>query len=115
MSLNVYLEVSVDTGGKEPHVIELYDANITHNLGPMADAAGIYYHLWRPEEIGINTAGQLIEQLEKGLERLKSNRRRFESFNPANGWGTYEGFVSFVEKYLQACKDHPKAEVIVSR
>lgn len=32
---------------------EGYSANITHNLGAMAEAAGIYLALWRPEEIGI--------------------------------------------------------------
>lgn len=35
----------------------LYDANITHNLNRMADEAGIYEHVWRPEEIGVTTAG----------------------------------------------------------
>ena len=33
-----------------------YSANITHNLGKMAEEAGIYKHLWRPEEIGITKA-----------------------------------------------------------
>jgi hypothetical protein len=37
----------------------VYDANITHNLGAMAKAAGIYMHLWRPDEIGIKTASEL--------------------------------------------------------
>lgn len=27
-----------------------YSANITHNLGNMAQAAGIYHPVWRPEE-----------------------------------------------------------------
>lgn len=29
----------------------LFDANITHNLGQMADAAGIYIALWTPGEL----------------------------------------------------------------
>ena len=41
----------------------VYSANITHNLTKMADEAGIYECLWRPEEIGITKAGQLIEPL----------------------------------------------------
>jgi hypothetical protein len=28
---------------------DVYDGNITHNLGRMADMAGIYYALWRPD------------------------------------------------------------------
>lgn len=27
----------------------IFSANITHNLNAMAEAAGIYKHLWRPE------------------------------------------------------------------
>ena len=40
---------------------ELYSANATHNLVPMAEEAGIYKQLWKPEEIGISKAGQLIK------------------------------------------------------
>ena len=39
---------------------EVYSANITHNLGLMAEEAGIYQPLWRPEELGIKTAAGLI-------------------------------------------------------
>ncbi len=93
----------------------VYDANITHNLGRMASEAGIYEHLWRPEEIGITHAEQLINPLRKGLELLKSDPDRFKAFNAANGWGLYEHFVPFVENYLEACKDHPTAKVDANR
>jgi len=94
---------------------EVYSANITHNLNSMADEAGIYRHLWRPDEIEITKAEQLIEPLRVGLELLKSDPERFSKFNPENGWGTYEGLVRFVENYLQACVSYPSAEVQVSR
>ena len=32
-----------------------------------------------------------------------------------NGWGMYEHFVPFVEKYLEACKEYPDAVIEVSR
>jgi len=94
---------------------EVYDANITHNLGKMAAEAGIYKHLWRPEEIGIEQAGQLIEPLTAGLALLKSDPARFEAFNSPNGWGMYEHFVPFVEEYLEACRANPDATVSVWR
>jgi hypothetical protein len=94
---------------------EVYWANITHNLNKMADAAGIYKHLWRPDEIGITKAAQLIEPLRAGLALLKSDRERFEKFNAPNGWGLYEHFVPFVEKYPAACEEYPDADVHVSR
>lgn len=93
---------------------EVYSSNITHNLGNMADEAGIHKHLWRPDEVGITTAGQLIEPLRVGLALLKSDPGRFEAFNAPNGWGTYKQFVPFVEAYLRACEEFPDAEVSVS-
>ena len=96
-------------------VEEFYSANITHNLGEMANEAGIYKHLWRPEEIEITKAIQLIEPLRAGLILLKSDPARFEKFNAPNGWGLYIHFVPFVEKYLAACEESPGADVSVSR
>ncbi len=93
----------------------VYDANITHNLNKMASEAGIYEALWRPEEINITKARQLIEPLTKGLALLKGDRKHYETFNSPNGWGMYEHFVPFVERYLEACKEYPDANVSVSR
>ena len=115
MGLDVYLEMGVDTGGKEPHEITLYDGHITHNLGKMAAEAGVYDALWRPEEIGITTAGELIQPLAEGLERLRSDPAHYQEFNPANGCGSYWHLVGFVTDYLAACKKHPKASVLAWR
>jgi len=62
--------------GQEPVVLtaeygvdtQVFHRNITHNLGKMANAAGIYEALWRPEEIGITQAKQLIDPIMIGLE-----------------------------------------------
>ena len=107
MSLDVYLTI------RKP--VAVHNGNITHNLGAMAKEAGIYQHLWRPEEIGITTAAQLIEPLRVGLELLKSDPDRFRKHNAPNGWGMYEHFVPFVAEYLAACEAHPNASVRVSR
>lgn len=89
----------------------VYSANITHNLGRMADAAGIYKALWRPEEIGITHAHQLIEPLRAGLGLLRERPGHFKQFNPENGWGNYDNLVAFTEQYLAACERYPQAEV----
>ncbi len=107
MSLDVYLTAVRPT--------QIYSANITHNLGKMADEAGIYKHLWRPDELGITKAAELIEPLRDGLRRLIDERDRLREFNPENGWGSYEGLVSFVREYLAACEDNPDATVEISR
>lgn len=97
--------------GKSPGY--LFEANITHNLSRMADAAGIYEAVWRPKEIGITKAAQLIDPLTAGLALLKADPAKFEAFNAPNGWGLYEHFVPWVESYLRACEKNPEAAVEV--
>ena len=93
----------------------LYEANITHNLGEMAGKAGIYKALWRPEEIGAKYAKDISEIIESGLKDLKKRPEYFKQFNSPNGWGMYEHFVPFVEKYLEALKEYPEAIIAVDR
>jgi len=85
--------------------------NITHNLGQMAVACGVYKCLWRPKENGYEKAIQIIPDLEHGLRLLRENPQKFKSLNPENGWGSYELFVSSVEKILASCWEHPQAEI----
>ena len=122
MSLDVYLQSSEkikrvcnECGSEYEDDETLYSANITHNLGKMASEAGIYEALWRPEEINVKKASELIPLLEDGLNKLKSDRQHYEKFNASNGWGLYEHFVPFVEEYLDACKKNPEAIISVSR
>lgn len=112
MSLDVYLYFEDVRDWEKPAA---YSANITHNLNTMAMAAGIYKELWRPDEINITHAHQLIEPLSKGLELLKKYPDYFSQFNASNGWGLYEHFVPFVEEYLTACKENSEAKIEVSR
>ena len=107
MSLDVYLTKVMPT--------QVFSANITHNLGKMAKEAGLYECLWRPDEINVKFAGQIIEPLTRGIDFLKSWPDLFKKFDAPNGWGTYEQFLPWVEEYLQACIDNPDAEISVSR
>lgn len=77
----------------------------------MATAAGIYEHLWHPDEIGITKAGQLIEPLQAGAKELMARPSYFETFNASNGWGMYVHFLPFVARILEACIEHPDADV----
>lgn len=107
MSLDVSLQVL------QP--CEVVGLNITHNLNSMAAAAGIYQHLWRPEELGLTKAHELVEPLQEGLARLRAEPDKFKALNPTNGWGTYETLCSFVEEYLAGCRKYPQADISVSR
>ena len=103
MSLDVYLHAM--------RPVAVFEANITHNLIRMAEAAGLYKPLWRPDEIPVKTARELIPHLREGLAKLLDNREEMQQHNPSNGWGDYDGLVKFVRDYLAACEDNPDAEV----
>ena len=120
MSLDVYLSrkryLSYDKG--ETYIEEdeeVYWANITHNLNKMAMKAGIYYALWRPEEINCKYAKDIVPYLTKGLKYLKTAPEKYSKFNSPNGWGLYEHFVPFVEDYLNACIEYGDFKIEVSR
>lgn len=89
----------------------LFEANITHNLNTMAAQVNIYEYLWRPGEIGVTCAGELIKPLAEGISFLESDPKRFKAFDAENGWGTYDDFVPWIKRYLEACKEHPTAFV----
>lgn len=117
-------EVYAKFGQRVPEVESdtncVFDWNITHNLGEMADQVKIddhtlYQYLWRPEEIGVFQAKQLIEPLSRAWVSMLSDREKLEEFNPENGWGDYEGLVNFVEEYLKAAVEYPDATIEVSR
>jgi hypothetical protein len=108
--------------GREPMTVTIpadcpivWDWNITHNLGAMAEAAGLYRWLWRPDEAGVEQAGSLVRVLRKGLAVLEADPERFRAMNPENGWEDYEGLVEFVREYLTACQTWPNARVSVWR
>ena len=105
--------VSYDNGKTLEEKEEVvYDANITHNLGEMAQEAGIYKALWRPQEIDAFYAKDIIKIVEKGLADLKARPEHFKQFNSPNGWGMYEHFVPFVSDYLEALNKYPDTKII---
>jgi len=113
MSLDVYLTANTceHCGRGE----ECYSANITHNMNKMAKEAGIYELLWRPDEIGVTKAKQIIEPLARAIAAMELNPSHFEKFNPENGWGSYSSFLPWLKDYLAACIKEPEASVSVSR
>jgi hypothetical protein len=107
--------MSLDVTLKEVKVVEVYDSNITHNLGPMAEAAGLYEPLWHPERSGILCAMDLMPLLQNGIKAMEAEPDRFIALEPENKWGTYEGFLRFLKGLLDACRENPDAVVSVSR
>lgn len=104
-----------DCDGKREYREEAWSGNITHNLVEMAVHADLYKPLWYPDELGFTKASQLVPLLEAGLKKLEAEPDFFKKFNPKNGWGSYDGFLSFVTRYLESCRENPEAEVSVWR
>lgn len=125
MSLDVYLEGDprevecicphCDHAHKRVERELFYNANITHNLTAMAEAAGVYEVVWRPDEHAYTKAWQLIGPLTIGLRELRRDPALFKQYNSKNGWGLYDNFVPWLERYLKACEQYPDANVSVSR
>jgi hypothetical protein len=105
MSLDFYLE--------EMRPTQVFCDNVTHNLAGMAQEAGLYEVLWRPDENAFKLAGDAIMTLERGLALLKAEPERFKAMNPENGWGTYEELVNCVARVLEACIEYPNARIRV--
>jgi hypothetical protein len=91
--------------------VEVWSRNLTYNLCPMMREAGVYDALVEPHDVGITKAHQLVKPLKAGLRKLKRSSAKYKKFNPPNGWGTYEGLITFIEDTLVACKEYPDAEV----
>lgn len=87
--------------------------NITHNLGAMAQALGIYDLVWHAK--GVGTAADLIVPVEGALAKLKADPERYRKFEAENGWGTVEGFIDFLGRLLVGCRADPGLVVEVCR
>ena len=94
---------------------EFYDLNITHNLNRMADEAGIYLAMWRPEEINAEIAKDIILYLKKGIRKLKNNPEIFKKLNPINGWSSYETLLLDSKEYFRDCCQNPNAIIKAHR
>lgn len=92
--------------------------NITHNLTDMAQAVSdeFYRAIWRPEELWVSpTTTDIRPYIVAGLIELKANPTKYRSHDAPNGWGTYDNFVPWLEKYLEFCDQYPGCSVTAWR
>ena len=110
MSLDIHLSTTIDG----THL------NLTHNLGKMAasvkaEKGTLYQLLWRPEELYIYRAEELIEPLTAALMVLMSDKERLSKLNPENGYGDYDGLLKVTIAYLANCQKFPHGKIEVDR
>lgn len=99
------------TCGRADDAREVYDANVTHNVTPMWDKAGVYDALYRSHGM---RAGDVVATLRIGLAHMVGRSMEYKALNPANGWGSYEGALKFLRATIDACAANPDAVIEVS-
>lgn len=118
---------------QDTEVTETYwHANITHNMGRMADHIPVHYTIdgeeysntlyelvWRPEEVGTgnicNNTDIVSQALESGIAYMVTHRNDLLPYNPSNGWGSYDSFLQWLITYWQACLNNPDCQITPSR
>lgn len=105
MSYDVYL--TVDTGADEP--VGIADWNYTSNCGSMWRHAGV--DLRALDGVPAPVAAEAINNAVKHME---SDPDTYRAMNPPNGWGDYDGALTFLRNIADACATHTKAKLGVS-
>lgn len=100
------------SNAKEETTHIVFKDNITHNLGNMASACGLYDPMWHSEG---KQAKDVINGLRDGLNMLIGDKEEMMKYAPENGWGSYENLVQVARDFLSACEKYPNAKIDCSR
>lgn len=111
MSYWTSVYMTVDTGGAEPRYVELVEVgNYTSNVAGMwATALGFGL-----ADLSQKNAGASLPSLQRAVAAMEANPTRYEEMNPPNGWGDYQGALSYLRRLRDACAEHPKATIRIS-
>jgi hypothetical protein len=79
--------------------------NYTYNVSQM------WYEIYPDDEGMVQLDGmtgqEAAPKIQKAIEEMLSKPAKMKKFQPANGWGSYEGFLQFLKDVLEACKECP--------
>ncbi len=80
--------------------------NYTYNVSPM------WYAIYPNQEHMIDVDGltgkQSLPLLECALNILQNEPDKFIALNPANGWGSYDGFKQFIFQLIELAEEYPE-------
>lgn len=105
MGLDLKLrETSCETCGHEP---EGFSINYTYNVAPM-------WYFFYPDDEGMvqidgMTGDEALVKLLEFSKLMTKNKSEMIKLNPPNGWGSYDGFMEFINECMKACIDKPNA------
>ena len=97
--------------GKEEHPIT-ESLNYTYNVYGMLALAFDEYN-------GINVlegslAKDCVGGLGKAIRHMEDNKEKCLTYNPPNGWGSYEGCLKWLRNILTHCEQHPLATLRIT-
>jgi hypothetical protein len=106
MSLDIYLVKKVMMEK------EIYHRNITYNLNVMWRKACVYDALYNSHGM---QAKSIVPILKLGLEDMLKKPNVYKKLEPENGWGSYDGAITFLNSVIEACEDNPTAKLIIDK
>jgi len=97
--------MSLDLELKNKYGDVAWERNITHNLSKLARVTSLYSVLWDSNEA---QAGEALPALRYGHQQLCLTMMLGcdKDYLPANGWGTTENLLDFVESLIEACEKY---------
>ena len=77
--------------------------NLTYNLHPMMDAAGIAPR----ETLDGKHAPEVVKLLGEAWDKLIKEPEKYKKFNPANGWGSYGVLINWIQETVDTAERYP--------
>ena len=112
MSYDFHLKVKAALKGPDLSWVYVGDEwiNYTTNSAPMIkEVCGSYPSRWDGMK-----AADLLPVVEQGLRALRSDPDAYRYLEPANGWGSVENTITFLNRIRDNCVQFPEAVVEIT-
>ena len=61
---------------------------------------------WEYEQGEWYRISEVLPYIERGVHELTFNKKKYEKYNPDNGWGNVESALKALQSLLECIKDH---------
>lgn len=105
MSYDISLEIN--TGKEMRKVVGV--GNYTYNCaGMFVEASETGESLSELHGMKCTEAEPIIA---KAVENMQKDPQKYKAMEPDNGWGSYNGFLEYVETLLRECRQNPECTI----